>query len=95
LYDDVNVQGARNVCIAAEKLRITEIIFTSTVAIYGFSEQELDEEAENNYINDYGRTKYEAEQVYLKWAAGSSERHLRMIGQQLYSVKQIAVMYIT
>jgi nucleoside-diphosphate-sugar epimerase len=79
LYDDVNVQGARNVCIAAEKLGIEEIIFTSTVAIYGFSEQELDEDASNNYINDYGRTKYEAEQVFLEWVAGSSTRLLRII----------------
>jgi nucleoside-diphosphate-sugar epimerase len=79
LYDDVNVQGARNVCIVAEKLGINEIIFTSTVAIYGFSEQELDEEAENNYINDYGRTKYEAEQVYLEWAAKGSSHLLRMV----------------
>ena len=79
LYDDVNVQGARNVCLAAEKLGIDEIIFTSTVAIYGFSEQELDEEADNNYINDYGRTKYEAEQVYLEWAAKGNSRLLRII----------------
>jgi len=79
LYDDVNVQGARNVCITAEKLGIYEIIFTSTVAIYGFSEQELDEEADNNFINDYGRTKYEAEQVYLEWAAKGSSRLLRMV----------------
>jgi nucleoside-diphosphate-sugar epimerase len=79
LYDDVNVQGARNVCVAADKLGIEEIIFTSTVAIYGFSEQELDENAAVNYINDYGRTKYEAEQVYLEWVGGSSTRFLRMI----------------
>ena len=31
LYDDVNVQGARNVCIAAEKLGINEIIFMLNV----------------------------------------------------------------
>ena len=79
LYDDVNVQGARNVCIAAEKLGIEEIIFTSTVAIYGFSEQELDENADINYINDYGRTKYEAEQVFLEWVGAGSTRRLRMI----------------
>ena len=58
LYDDVNVQGARNVCIAAEKLGINKIIFTSTVAIYGFSENELDENAEIAYINDYGPVSY-------------------------------------
>jgi nucleoside-diphosphate-sugar epimerase len=79
LYDDVNVQGARNVCIAADKLGIKEIIFTSTVAIYGFSERELDENAARNYINDYGRTKLEAEQVFLEWIAADSSHILRVI----------------
>ncbi len=31
LYDDVNVQGARNVCEVAEKKGINTIIFTSSV----------------------------------------------------------------
>jgi nucleoside-diphosphate-sugar epimerase len=79
LYDDVNVQGARNVCAAAAELGIDEIIFTSTVAIYGFSEIELDESAPVNYINDYGRTKYEAESIFLEWAAGGPSRLLRMV----------------
>ncbi len=79
LYDDVNVDGARNVCDAAAELGIQKIIFTSTVAIYGFSEHELDEHAAVGYINDYGRTKYEAEQVYLGWAAAATDRHLRII----------------
>ena len=79
LYDDVNVQGARNVCEAAAKLGITEIIFTSSVAIYGFSPHELDEQASIGYINDYGRTKYEAEQVYLEWVQADSSRRLRIL----------------
>jgi len=79
LYDDVNVQGARNVCEAAERLGIETIVFTSSVAIYGFSPEQLDETAATNYINDYGRTKLEAEQVFLQWIAGSPSRSLRMI----------------
>jgi GlcNAc-P-P-Und epimerase len=79
LYDDVNVQGARNVCTAAERLGIIEIIFTSSVAIYGFGQTELDEGADPNYINDYGRTKYEAEQVYLAWAGADPSRKLRIV----------------
>jgi GlcNAc-P-P-Und epimerase len=79
LYDDVNVQGARNICAAAEELGINEIIFTSSVAIYGFSPHELDEEANIGYINDYGRTKYEAEQVFLGWVRANTLRKLRML----------------
>jgi nucleoside-diphosphate-sugar epimerase len=60
LYDDVNVQGARNVCEVAEEKGISTIIFTSSVAVYGFAPLGTDESGEINYFNDYGRTKYEA-----------------------------------
>jgi GlcNAc-P-P-Und epimerase len=66
-YDDVNVRGAKNVCEAARKHGINRIIFTSSVAIYGFAPADTDETGESNYFNDYGRTKYLAEQVYKAW----------------------------
>jgi len=66
-YDDVNVQGAVNVCNAARKLGINKIVFTSSVAIYGFSPIDTDESGVPSYFNDYGRTKYLAEGVYKEW----------------------------
>ena len=36
-YDDVNVNGAVNVCEAARSFGIEKIVFTSSVAIYGFA----------------------------------------------------------
>lgn len=66
-YDDVNVQGAINVCEAARRHNIEKIIFTSSVAIYGFAPKNTDETGEPNYFNDYGRTKYLAEKVYEEW----------------------------
>ena len=66
-YDNVNVQGAVNVCEGARKHGIKRIIFTSSVAIYGFALADVDESGEPNYFNDYGRTKYLAEQVYKEW----------------------------
>ena len=69
LYDDVNVQGAINVCNAASKYNISKIIFTSSVAIYGFAPADTGESGEPNYFNDYGRTKFLAEGVYKEWQA--------------------------
>jgi nucleoside-diphosphate-sugar epimerase len=69
LYDDVNVQGARNLCLIAREKEIKTIIFTSSVAIYGFAPLGTDESGEVAPFNDYGRTKYEAEQVYKAWQA--------------------------
>jgi len=78
-YDDVNVQGAVNVCSAARKHNINKIIFTSSVAIYGFAPAETDESGEPNYFNDYGRTKYLAEQVYKEWQAEDQENRTLVI----------------
>ena len=37
LYDEVGGQGARNLCVVARHKGINKIIFTSTVAVYGFA----------------------------------------------------------
>jgi len=78
-YDDVNVQGSVNVCEAARKHGINKIIFTSSVAIYGFALADTDESGEPNYFNDYGRTKYLAEQVYKEWQAEDPENRTLVI----------------
>lgn len=69
LYDEVNVDGARRVCEVAEAKGINKIIFTSSVAVYGFAPLGTDESGEISYFNDYGRTKYEAELIYQEWHA--------------------------
>lgn len=66
-YDDVNVDGANNICKAAIQNNITKIIFTSSVAVYGFAEDNTNEEGAINHFNDYGRTKYLAELIFKKW----------------------------
>ena len=78
-YDDVNVQGSVNVCEAARKHGINKIIFTSSVAIYGFAPADADESGDPNYFNDYGRTKYLAEQVYKEWQAEDPENRTLVI----------------
>ena len=78
-YDSVNIQGAKNVCEAACKHGINKIIFTSSVAIYGFAPADTDELGEPNYFNDYGRTKYLAEQVYKAWQAEDPENRTLVI----------------
>ena len=66
-YDDVNIGGAKNICSCASKYDINTIIFTSSVAIYGFAPKNTGEDGNPNYFNDYGRTKYQAELIYKKW----------------------------
>jgi nucleoside-diphosphate-sugar epimerase len=43
LYDDVNVGGAKNICTVASEKGVQTIIFTSSVAVYGFAPIGTDE----------------------------------------------------
>ena len=78
-YDDVNITGAVNVCNAARIYNIQKIIFSSSVAIYGFAPPDADETSAANYFNDYGRTKYLAEGVYKEWQAEEPEKRTLVI----------------
>ena len=73
LYYDTNVQGATNVCEAADKLEIEKIVFTSSVAVYGFTTKETDETGKLEPFNEYGRTKMLAEAEYKKWFEADPE----------------------
>jgi GlcNAc-P-P-Und epimerase len=79
LYHDVNVEGARNVCSAAEELSVPTIVFTSSVAVYGAAEPESDETATLRPVNEYGRTKMLAEGVYREWLAAKAGRSLTIV----------------
>jgi nucleoside-diphosphate-sugar epimerase len=80
LYDEVNVGGAKNICTVASERGVKTIIFTSTVAVYGFAPIGTDESGNIAPFNDYGRTKYEAELVFKAWQAEApTERTLVII----------------
>lgn len=79
LYDDVNVEGARNICSTAEKFNINKIIFTSSVAVYGFAKNNTKEDGKINYFNHYGRTKYLAEKVYEEWLLKDPENRTLVV----------------
>lgn len=80
LYDEVNTQGAQKICTVCEEKGVSHIIFTSSVAVYGFAPIGTDESGNIAPFNDYGRTKYEAEQVFKAWQAEAlNERTLVII----------------
>lgn len=80
LYDEVNVGGATNICAIAREKGVQTIIFTSSVAVYGFALIGTDESGKITPFNDYGRTKYEAELIFKVWQAEApTERTLVII----------------
>ena len=68
-YQRTNVNGAENVALICEEKGINKIVFTSTVAVYGFAEPGTDETGSINPFNEYGRTKFEAEEKLRTWQA--------------------------
>jgi nucleoside-diphosphate-sugar epimerase len=66
-YKETNVGGAQNIILACTKKNIRKIVFTSTVAVYGFAKSETGENGEIAPFNDYGKTKFEAEQKFIDW----------------------------
>lgn len=78
-YYETNVEGAKQICEAASKAGNRTIIFTSSVAVYGFHPFPVDEEGPFRPFNPYGETKLRAEAVYRAWAEEDPTRSLVII----------------
>ena len=79
LYEDVNVIGAKNVCTVASERNVNTIVFTSSVAVYGFAAIDTDETGKIAPFNEYGRTKYAAEEEYKAWQSEAPDERTLVI----------------
>lgn len=79
LYYETNVRGAVEICAVAREFGISRLIFTSSVAVYGFHNRPIDEAGPFAPFNAYGRTKLEAEGVYRAWADEDASRTLVVV----------------
>lgn len=79
LYYETNVIGAENTCMLAREKKIDKIIFTSSVAVYGFAPLGTNESGSISPFNDYGRTKWEAEKIYKDWQSEDPENRTLVI----------------
>lgn len=66
-YLRTNVDGAENLGVVCTDKGIKKIVFTSSVAVYGFAEPGTDESGQINPFNEYGRTKFAAEEKLRQW----------------------------
>jgi nucleoside-diphosphate-sugar epimerase len=67
-YFATNVTGAENIVKVCSEKKINKLVFTSSVAVYGFAKPGTGEDGNINPFNEYGRTKYLAEQRYRDWS---------------------------
>lgn len=66
-YKRTNVDGAENIALVCCELGVKKIIFTSSVAVYGFANSSINEDGKINPFNEYGYTKFAAEEKFRKW----------------------------
>jgi len=62
LYYSVNVEGISNILEIVKELNITKLIFTSSVAVYGFDQKNIDENGPLEPYNHYGISKLKSEE---------------------------------
>lgn len=75
-YFETNIKGAENVCNFAAAHGINHIVFTSSIAPYGASEDQKTEETLPTPNTPYGISKLVAEKIHQTWLAGDSSRYL-------------------
>lgn len=78
-YHETNINGARNVCDFATAKGINNIIFTSSIAPYGASEELKTEDTPAAPNTPYGVSKLIAEDLHREWQSQDVRRKLLII----------------
>ncbi len=78
-YYETNLLGALNVTALAEACGIETVVFTSSISVYGASEQAMTETSPLHPTSPYGRSKLMAERVDQAWRARGAGRRLVIV----------------
>lgn len=78
-YFETNILGAENVTAFAEKHGIKKILFTSSIAPYGASEDLKEETTIPTPNTPYGISKLVAEKIHMIWQAKDASRELTIV----------------
>jgi nucleoside-diphosphate-sugar epimerase len=66
-YYHTNVEGTRVLCEGLSKFNIRSLVFTSSVAVYGFNMRDLGEDSPREPKNHYGVSKSRGEDLVEAW----------------------------
>ncbi|MCI5073064.1 NAD(P)-dependent oxidoreductase [bacterium] len=92
-YYKTNVEGTQNVLNALKDESIKTFTFFSSVAVYGNAEQAKSEDDEKHPTNDYGKSKWQAEQAIIDWKKQSKIKTVIVRPAVVYGEKNVANMY--
>jgi nucleoside-diphosphate-sugar epimerase len=76
-YFETNIKGATNICNFADHFKCNNIIFTSTIAVYGGGDHEKIETTMLLPTTPYGKSKLTAENIHISWL--NSDLHNRTL----------------
>jgi len=96
LYGQVNIEGTSVLLEAMKEAGVSNIVFSSTAAVYGDSKiQPITESSEINPINPYGKSKIEAERLISTFCsnglAGITFRYFNVAGSYQSSTGQLHI----
>jgi nucleoside-diphosphate-sugar epimerase len=77
-YFDTNLPGAKNTCAFAEQAGCNNILFTSSIAVYGKFDQPLSEASLPYPSTAYGISKLCAELIHKGWQRSGEGRRLQI-----------------
>lgn len=78
-YFDTNEDGTQVICDVASECDIYEIVFYSSVAVYGLRDEVSTEAMEPAPDSPYGASKLAGEKVLERWAAADARRKVLII----------------
>lgn len=78
-YFETNVKGAANITRFCEETGSTTLWFTSSIAVYGPTEEPKSELSVLTPNSAYGKSKYEAEIIHNDWQKKDSDRKLVIV----------------
>lgn len=78
-YYETNILGALEVTRFAGEHAVKEIVFTSSISVYGPSEEMKTEQTPPAPTSAYGYSKLIAERVHTQWLEASSDRKLTVV----------------
>ncbi|MEJ0041065.1 MAG: NAD-dependent epimerase/dehydratase family protein [Rhizomicrobium sp.] len=78
-YYETNIIGAVEISNFATRQSCKEIIFTSSISVYGPGEDPKTESTKLNPTSAYGRSKMVAEKIHLSWLATDTSNRLLIV----------------
>ena len=75
-YFDTNLAGAKNTCVFAEQAGCQNILFTSSIAVYGAFHKPMSENSLPYPSSPYGISKLCAELIHKGWRRAAAGRRL-------------------